>query len=199
MRGNETTRLDEAVEAIAAQGRDRGFVTSTDLLQGLSAEDLSPEEVEAFLMDLQEYLRQEAIEVLETRREASEDELGRPRGIRQGRDEVFANDAVRLYLNEIAKVRLLTACGVHLFGPLVTGHSDPEKQGSAYPSKLSGSPRTTRGRMWTSIVERKRFRLGPASPETDLAESGNSSSSLGDRPYPKVGPAGLKDQRSDLK
>jgi RNA polymerase primary sigma factor len=108
-RGNETTRLDEAMEAIAAQGRERGFVTSTDLLQGLSAEDLSPEQVEAFLMDVQEYLRQEGIEVLETRREASEDEVGKPRGIRQGRDEVFANDAVRLYLNEIAKVRLLTA------------------------------------------------------------------------------------------
>src|SRR6266536_92710 len=107
--GNETTRLDEAMEAIAAQGRERGFVTSTDLIQGLSAEDLSPEQVEAFLMDVQEYLRQEGIEVLEIQREASEDEVGTPRGIRQGRDDLPANDAVRLYLNEIAKVRLLTA------------------------------------------------------------------------------------------
>jgi RNA polymerase primary sigma factor len=106
--GNETTRLHEAMEAIAAQGRERGFVSSTDLLQGLSAEDLSPEQVEAFLMDVQEYLRQEGIEVLEIRREASEDEVGKPRGIRQGRDDLPANDAVRLYLNEIAKVRLLT-------------------------------------------------------------------------------------------
>jgi hypothetical protein len=108
-RGNETTRLHEAVEAIAAQGRERGFVSSTDLLQGLSAEDLSPEQVEAFLMDVQEYLRQEGIEVLEIQREASEEEVGKPRGIRQGRDDLPANDAVRLYLNEIAKVRLLTA------------------------------------------------------------------------------------------
>jgi RNA polymerase primary sigma factor len=97
------------MEAIAAQGRDRGFVTSADLLQGLSAEDLSPEQVEAFLMDVQEYLRQEGIEVLDTRREASEDEVGNPHEIRQGRDEVSANDPVRLYLNEIARVRLLTA------------------------------------------------------------------------------------------
>jgi len=97
------------MEAIAAQGRERGFVTSTDLLQGLSAEDLSPEQLEAFLMDVQEYLRHEGIEVLEIRREASEAEVGKPRGIRQGRDEVFANDPVRLYLKEIAKVRLLTA------------------------------------------------------------------------------------------
>jgi RNA polymerase primary sigma factor len=97
------------MEAIAAQGRERGFVTSADLLQGLSAEDLSPEQVEAFLMDVQEYLRQEGIEVLEIRREASEDELGKPRGIRKRRDDLLANDPVRLYLNEIAKVRLLTA------------------------------------------------------------------------------------------
>jgi len=107
--GDETTRLDEAMEVIAEQGRERGFVTSRDLLQGLSAEDLSPEQVDAFLMDVQEYLRQEGIEVLEIQREASEDEVEEPGGIRRGRDEVFANDAVRLYLNEIAKVRLLTA------------------------------------------------------------------------------------------
>jgi hypothetical protein len=76
------------MEAIAAQGRERGFVSSTDLLEGLSAEDLSPEQVEAFLMDVQEYLRQEGIEVLEIRREVSEDEVGKPRGIRQGRDDL---------------------------------------------------------------------------------------------------------------
>jgi RNA polymerase primary sigma factor len=97
------------MEAIAAQGRERGFVTSTELVQGLSAEDLSPEQVEAFLVDVQEYLRQEGIEVLEIQREASEGELGKPRGIRQGREDLPANDAVRLYLNDIAKVRLLTA------------------------------------------------------------------------------------------
>jgi RNA polymerase primary sigma factor len=108
-RGNETARLHEAMEAIAAQGRERGFVTSGDLLRGLSGEDLSPEQVEAFLMDVQEYLRHEGIEVLETRLKASEDDVGRPRGIRRGRDDLPANDPVRLYLNEIAKVRLLTA------------------------------------------------------------------------------------------
>ena len=69
----------------------------------------SPEQVEGLLRDVQEYLRQEGIEVLEIQREASEDEVGTPRGIRRGRDDLPANDAVRLYLNEIAKVRLLTA------------------------------------------------------------------------------------------
>jgi hypothetical protein len=55
------------MEAIAAQGRERGFVTSGDVLQGLSAEDLSPEQVEAFLKDVQAYLRREGIDVLEIR------------------------------------------------------------------------------------------------------------------------------------
>ncbi len=96
------------MEAISAQGRERGFVTSQDLLQGLPVEDLGPEQVEGFLKDVQEYLRQEGIEVFEIR-QASEDEVEKPRGIRQGGDEVFANDPVRLYLNEIGRVPLLTA------------------------------------------------------------------------------------------
>jgi len=97
------------MEAISAQGRERGFVTSQDLLRGLSVEDLSPEQVEGFLRDVQEYLRKEGIEVLETPGKESEGEVGKPRGIRQGRDDVPANDPVRMYLKEIGRVRLLTA------------------------------------------------------------------------------------------
>jgi RNA polymerase primary sigma factor len=107
--GNETTHLDEAMEAISAQGRERGFVTSQDLLQGLPVEDLSPEQVEGFLMDVQEYLRKDGIEVLEIPGEASEGEGEEPPGIRQGRDDILANDPVRMYLKDIGKVRLLTA------------------------------------------------------------------------------------------
>jgi RNA polymerase primary sigma factor len=97
------------MEAIAAQGRERGFVTSGDLLQGLSVEDLSAEQVEAFLRDVQEYLRKEGIEVFEIPGKESEGDGEEPSGIRQGRDEVPVNDPVRLYLKEIGKVRLLTA------------------------------------------------------------------------------------------
>src|SRR6266511_2790699 len=123
------------MEAIAAHGKERGFVTSTDLLRGLSAEDLSPEQVEAFLMDVQEYLRHEGIEVLESQREAPEDEVGKPRGIRRGRDEVFANDPVRLYLNEIAKVRLLTAAQeVDLATRMEAGDLAAEMLGAIGPS-----------------------------------------------------------------
>jgi hypothetical protein len=60
------------MEAISAQGRERGFVTSQDLFQGLPGEDLSPEQVEGFLIDVQEYLRTEGIEVLEIPGEESE-------------------------------------------------------------------------------------------------------------------------------
>src|SRR6266545_1741654 len=131
------------MEAIAAHGRERGFVTSTDLLRGLSAEDLSPEQVEAFLMDVQEYLRHEGIEVLESQREAPEDEVGKPPGIRRGRDEVFANDPVRLYLNDIAKVRLLTAAQeVDLATRMETGGSPPRCLAQSAPrtgSTRSGS------------------------------------------------------------
>jgi len=107
--GNKTTRLDEAMEAISAQGRERGFVTSQDLLQGLPVEDLSPQQVEGFLVDVQEYLRREGIEVLEIPGEESGGEGEGPPGIRQGRDDIPANDAVRMYLKDIGKVPLLTA------------------------------------------------------------------------------------------
>ena len=44
-----TISLDELKEAIAVKGRERGFVTSEDLLEGLPVEDLAPEQVEDFL------------------------------------------------------------------------------------------------------------------------------------------------------
>ena len=86
-------------------------------------------------MDVQEYLHQEGIEVFQIRREASEDEGGKPRGIRRGRDDVFANDAVRLYLNEIAKVRLLTAAQeVDLATRMEAGGFAAEMLGAIGPS-----------------------------------------------------------------
>ena len=41
--------LDEVKEAVTAKGRERGFVTSEDLLEAVAADDLTPEQVEEYL------------------------------------------------------------------------------------------------------------------------------------------------------
>jgi hypothetical protein len=41
--------LEEAKEAIAARGRERGFVTSDDVLEAVPVDDFTPEQVEEFL------------------------------------------------------------------------------------------------------------------------------------------------------
>ena len=58
-------RLDEAKEAIAALGRERGFITYEELLNGVPEPDLSPQQIEEFLADVQDHLRGEGIEILE--------------------------------------------------------------------------------------------------------------------------------------
>src|SRR6266516_637097 len=80
----QTTNFDEAKEALAARGRERGFVSSEDLLEGLPVEDLTPEQVEEFLTQVEEYLRQEGIDVIEVPGDdVDEGDLG---GIRLPRD-----------------------------------------------------------------------------------------------------------------
>lgn len=61
---HEPISLDEATEAIAARGRERGFVTSQELLEGLPA-DLSSEQTEGYLTHVEDYLRQEGLEIME--------------------------------------------------------------------------------------------------------------------------------------
>src|SRR5439155_7222658 len=57
--------VDEVKEAITARGRERGFVTSEEILEGFPAEELAPEQLDGVLMQLEEHWRQQGIEIVE--------------------------------------------------------------------------------------------------------------------------------------
>jgi RNA polymerase primary sigma factor len=99
--------LDEVKEAITAKGRERGFVTSEDLLEAVPVDDFTPEQVEEFLTQIQEHLSAESIEVIEVPGEDSDPATN----VRIEVDLLKAptNDPVRMYLKEIGKVPLLNA------------------------------------------------------------------------------------------
>ena len=89
------------------RGRERGFVTSEDLLEAVPVDDFTPEQVEEFLTQVQDHLTAEGIEVIEVPGEETD-------AATQVRIEVDllkapTNDPVRMYLKEIGKVPLLNA------------------------------------------------------------------------------------------
>jgi len=107
---HEPISLDEATEAIAARGRERGFVTSEELLEGLPA-DLSSAQTEDYLTSVEDYLRQEGLEIIEVPGEGDGGEATRGGMLRGGRELLRAptSDPVRMYMKDVGKVSLLTA------------------------------------------------------------------------------------------
>ncbi len=107
-----TEARNDATEAIAARGRERGFVTSEDVVDGLPEMQLGPEQIEEFLAHVEQVLRDEGIEVIDVSREDQEgrvDSEGSPRRRREELLESPGSDPVRMYLQQIARVPLLTA------------------------------------------------------------------------------------------
>src|SRR5712691_855334 len=94
--------LLDAREAIANRGRERGFVTSDDLLEMLPDDDLSPEQIEEFLSRLEDHLREEGIEVIEVPGEEASD-VGSARLPTAKELKTPSYDPVRMYLKDIGR------------------------------------------------------------------------------------------------
>src|SRR2546427_10304849 len=78
---------NEATEAIAARGRERGFVTSEDVLDGLPEMQLAPEQIEEFLAHVEQVLRDEGIEVIDVPGEEQEGGVEADSSRRRRREE----------------------------------------------------------------------------------------------------------------
>ena len=97
--------LDEVKEQLVALGRERGSITSADLVEAMP--EMPPDQIEDALAGLTRRLTTEGIEVIEV----PGDDTDAATQVRIEVDLLRAptNDMVRMYLKEIGKVPLLNA------------------------------------------------------------------------------------------
>ena len=89
--------IERLIEQLLRRGRQRGFLTVSEVQQELEEAEAGPEAFER------------AVDLLRTKGiELTEDESDHDHGLSES-DEVWVSDPVRMYLNEIGRYRLLTA------------------------------------------------------------------------------------------
>jgi RNA polymerase primary sigma factor len=89
--------IERLIEQLLKRGRQRGFLTVSEVQQELEEAEAGPDAFER------------AVDLLRTRGiELTEDESEHDHGLSES-DEVWDSDPVRMYLNEIGRYRLLTA------------------------------------------------------------------------------------------
>jgi len=102
--------LDEVREFIIL-AKERGFLTTNDIVVGLEGLEMSPDQMDAVFL----YLIEQGIEIVNDAEDLEEDDVedaavvpGKPAAV-DGAYPQSVSDPVRMYLKEIGKVPLLTA------------------------------------------------------------------------------------------